>query len=126
MQMVKDPRQFDVIVTNNMFGDIATDLGAALQGGLGMAASGNIHPGRISMFEPVHGSAPKYAGTGKANPFGAILTAGAAARPPRGRRPRPPAVEEAVAACVREGAATADVGGSLTTSAAGDAVCRRG
>src|SRR5712691_10569198 len=75
MQMVKDPRQFDVIVTNNMFGDIATDLGAALQGGLGMAASGNIHPGRVSMFEPVHGSAPKYAGTGKANPFGAILTA---------------------------------------------------
>ena len=62
MQMVKDPRQFEVIVTNNMFGDIVTDLGAALQGGLGMAASGNIHPGRISMFEPVHGSAPKYAG----------------------------------------------------------------
>ena len=59
MQMVKDPRQFDVIVTNNMFGDIVTDLGAALQGGLGMAASGNIHPGRVSMFEPVHGSAPQ-------------------------------------------------------------------
>src|SRR5215831_3208018 len=74
MQMVKDPRQFEVIVTNNMFGDIATDLGASLQGGLGMAASGNIHPGRVSMFEPVHGSAPKYAGTGRANPFGAILT----------------------------------------------------
>src|SRR5262249_3858898 len=75
MQLVRDPRQFDVVVTNNMFGDIVTDLGAALQGGLGMAASGNIHPGRVSMFEPVHGSAPKYAGTGKANPFGAILTA---------------------------------------------------
>jgi 3-isopropylmalate dehydrogenase len=75
MQMVKDPRQFEVVVTNNMFGDITTDLGASLQGGLGMAASGNLHPGRISMFEPVHGSAPKYAGTGKANPFGAILTA---------------------------------------------------
>ena len=74
LQLVRDPRPFDVIVTNNMFGDIVTDLGAALQGGLGMAGSGNIHPGRISMFEPVHGSAPKYAGTGKANPFGAILT----------------------------------------------------
>src|SRR5688572_8213087 len=60
MYMVLDPGQFEVIVTNNLFGDIITDLGAALQGGLGMAASGNIHPGRTSMFEPVHGSAPKF------------------------------------------------------------------
>src|ERR1700733_13458294 len=75
MQMVRDPRQFDVIVTNNMFGDILTDLAAALQGGLGMAASGNIHPGKTSMFEPVHGSAPPIAGKNLANPFGAILTA---------------------------------------------------
>jgi 3-isopropylmalate dehydrogenase len=124
MQMVKDPRQFDVIVTNNMFGDIATDLGAALQGGLGMAASGNIHPGRVSMFEPVHGSAPKYAGTGRANPFGAILTA-ALLLDHLGHRAEAVAVEAAVAACVREGAATADVGGSLSTSQAGDAVCQR-
>ncbi len=124
MQMVKDPRQFDVIVTNNMFGDIATDLGAALQGGLGMAASGNLHPGRVSMFEPVHGSAPKYAGTGKANPFGAILTA-ALLLDHLGHSAEAAAVEDAVQACVREGAATADVGGSLTTSAAGDAVCQR-
>jgi 3-isopropylmalate dehydrogenase len=124
MQMVKDPRQFEVIVTNNMFGDIATDLGAALQGGLGMAASGNIHPGRVSMFEPVHGSAPKYAGTGKANPFGAILTA-ALLLDHLGARAEASAVEAAVAACVREGAATADVGGSLSTSQAGDAVCQR-
>ena len=75
LQMVRDPRQFDVIVTNNMFGDIITDLAAALQGGLGMAASGNIHPGKTSMFEPVHGSAPPLAGKDVANPFGAILTA---------------------------------------------------
>ena len=75
MQMVRDPRQFDVIVTNNMFGDIITDLAAGLQGGLGMAASGNIHPGRTSMFEPVHGSAPPLAGKNVANPIGAILTA---------------------------------------------------
>ena len=72
MQMVKDPRQFEVVVTNNMFGDIATDLGAALQGGLGMAASGNIHPGKVSMFEPIHGSAPKYRGQNSANPIAAI------------------------------------------------------
>jgi 3-isopropylmalate dehydrogenase len=122
MQMIKDPRQFEVIVTNNMFGDIATDLGAALQGGLGMAASGNLHPGRVSMFEPVHGSAPKYAGTGKANPFGAILTA-ALLLDHLGHPAEAAAVEAAVAACVREKAATTDVGGSLTTSAAGDAVC---
>ena len=124
MQMVKDPRQFEVIVTNNMFGDIATDLGAALQGGLGMAASGNIHPGRISMFEPVHGSAPKYAGTGKANPFGAILTAGLLLEH-LGHAVEAAAIERAVGHCVREGRATADVGGSLSTSAAGDAVCER-
>ena len=124
MQMVKDPRQFDVIVTNNMFGDIATDLGAALQGGLGMAASGNIHPGRVSMFEPVHGSAPKYAGTGKANPFGAILT-GALLLEHLDHAREAAAIETAVAECVREGAATADVGGSLSTSEAGDAVCER-
>src|SRR5438045_8638112 len=74
-QMVCDLRQFDGIVTNNRFGDIITDLAAALQGGLGMAASGNIHPGRTSMFEPVHGSAPPLAGKNVANPLGAILTA---------------------------------------------------
>jgi len=124
MQMVKDPRQFEVVVTNNMFGDIATDLGASLQGGLGMAASGNLHPGRVSMFEPVHGSAPKYAGTGKANPFGAILTA-ALLLDHLGHGAEASAVESAVAACVHDGAATADVGGSLTTASAGDAVCDR-
>src|SRR5258708_8649385 len=75
MQMVRAPEMFGVIVTNNMFGDIVTDLGAALQGGLGVAASGNINPGKVSLFEPIHGSAPKYAGKDVANPFGAILTA---------------------------------------------------
>ncbi len=123
MQMIRDPRQFEVIVTNNMFGDIATDLGAALQGGLGMAASGNIHPGRISMFEPVHGSAPKHAGTGRANPFGAILTA-ALMLDHLGRPEEAAAIERAVAACVRQKRCTGDVGGSLTTSQAGEAVCR--
>ena len=72
MWMIQKPEQFDTIVTTNLFGDIITDLGAALCGGLGIAASGNIHPGKTSMFEPIHGSAPKYAGQGVASPLGAI------------------------------------------------------
>src|ERR1700686_5385700 len=73
MEIVRDPRQFDVIVTCNLFGDIISDLGAQLAGGLGLAPSGNIHPGRTSLFEPVHGSAPNIAGKGIANPLGSVL-----------------------------------------------------
>jgi isocitrate/isopropylmalate dehydrogenase len=73
MELVRDPGQFDVIVTNNLFGDIISDLAAQLAGGLGLAPSGNIHPGRTSLFEPVHGSAPNIAGKRIANPFGAVL-----------------------------------------------------
>jgi 3-isopropylmalate dehydrogenase len=124
MQMIKDPSRFEVVVTNNMFGDITTDLGAQLQGGLGMAASGNLHPGRVSMFEPVHGSAPKYAGTGKANPFGAILTAGLMLEF-LGRESEARAVEAAVVDCLKARECTADVGGSRTTGQAGDAVAAR-
>jgi 3-isopropylmalate dehydrogenase len=124
MQLIKDPRQFEVIVTCNMFGDIVTDLGAALQGGLGMAASGNIHPGRTSMFEPVHGSAPKYAGTDTANPFGAILTAGMMLEH-TGLPEAAAGIEAAVVACLEARECTADVGGSLGASAAADAVVRR-
>ena len=76
MELVRDPRQFDVIVTNNLFGDIISDLAAELAGGLGLAPSGNIHPGQTSLFEPVHGSAPNIAGKGIANPFGSVLAAG--------------------------------------------------
>ncbi|MBI1801886.1 MAG: 3-isopropylmalate dehydrogenase [Chloroflexi bacterium] len=76
MWMVKNPEWFDVVVTSNLFGDIITDLGAMIQGGLGIAASGNIHPGRSSMFEPIHGSAPKYANLNVASPLGAIAAAG--------------------------------------------------
>jgi 3-isopropylmalate dehydrogenase len=75
MWMVKSPEWFDVIVTPNLFGDILTDIGAMIQGGLGIAASGNIHPGRVSMFEPIHGSAPKYRGQNSANPIAAIEAA---------------------------------------------------
>jgi 3-isopropylmalate dehydrogenase len=76
MEVVRDPRQFDVIVTNNLFGDIISDLTSQLAGGLGLAPSGNIHPGQTSLFEPVHGSAPNIAGKGIANPFGSVLASG--------------------------------------------------
>jgi 3-isopropylmalate dehydrogenase len=124
MQLIKDPSRFEVVVTCNMFGDIVTDLGAQLQGGLGMAASGNIHPGRTSMFEPVHGSAPKYAGSDRANPLAAILTA-AMMLEHTGLAEAAGRVERAVEACLEAGECTADVGGRLGTSATGDAVARR-
>jgi 3-isopropylmalate dehydrogenase len=121
MQMVRGPEMFDVIVTNNMFGDIITDLGAALQGGLGMAASGNIHPGRVSLFEPIHGSAPKHAGKDIANPIGAILTA-AMMLDYLGLPEPANAIEEAVRNAISAGATTQDIGGKLGTRAAGDAI----
>ena len=123
-QMVRDPRQFDVIVTNNMFGDILTDLAAALQGGLGMAASGNIHPGKTSMFEPVHGSAPPLAGKNVANPFGAILTA-AMMLAHLGLAHEAARIEAAVLDAVREKKSTQDIGGSLGTREAGEWVAAR-
>ncbi len=119
MQMVRDPRQFDVIVTNNMFGDIITDLAAGLQGGLGMAASGNIHPGRTSMFEPVHGSAPPIAGKNMANPFGAILTA-AMMLVHLGLTKEAEKIEAAVLEAVRQKKTTQDIGGPLGTREAGE------
>jgi 3-isopropylmalate dehydrogenase len=76
MWMIRNPEGFDTIVTTNMFGDIITDLGAVLQGGLGIAAGGNIHPGKVSVFEPIHGSAPKYKGQKKANPLATVLAVG--------------------------------------------------
>ena len=124
MQLVRKPETFDVIVTNNMFGDIVTDLGAALQGGLGMAASGNLHPGRTSMFEPVHRSAPKYASTGRANPFGAVLSA-ALMLETLSHDEAAAAIEAAVRKLLRKGRTTVDVGGALTTSEVGDELARR-
>ena len=124
MQMVRDPRQFDVIVTNNMFGDIITDLAAGLQGGLGMAASGNIHPGKTSMFEPVHGSAPPVAGKNVANPFGAILTA-AMMLAHLGMTVEAAKIEAAVLDAVRQKKTTQDIGGSLGTKEAGEWVAKR-
>ncbi len=114
LQMLREPRSLEVIVTNNMFGDIITDLAAALQGGLGMAASGNIHPGRTSMFEPVHGSAPPIAGKNIANPMGAIL-AGGMMLAHVGLNVEAGKIENAVLEAVRAGKTTVDVGGTLGT-----------
>ncbi|MEM7350007.1 MAG: 3-isopropylmalate dehydrogenase [Acidobacteriota bacterium] len=119
MQMIRKPEMFDVMVTNNMFGDILTDLGAALQGGLGLAASANLHPGHISMFEPVHGSAPKYAGLGSANPVGAVLSA-ALMLEDLGHSAAAATVEAAVADSIDKGATTRDLGGNLGTTEVGD------
>jgi 3-isopropylmalate dehydrogenase len=124
MALIRDPSAFDVIVTCNLFGDIITDLGAQLQGGMGMAGSGNINPDGTSMFEPVHGSAPDIVGKDVANPFAAILTVammlehcGEAAASNR--------VEQAVRDCLAAKESTVEVGGSLGTKATGDAVARR-
>ena len=124
MFMVQDPGRFEVIVTNNLFGDIITDIGAALQGGLGMAASGNLHPGRTSMFEPVHGSAPPLAGRNVANPIGAILSA-ALMLETLGRKDDAARIERAVEGAVRAGEVTKDAGGSLGTNQAGEAIIQR-
>ncbi len=120
MQMVRDPSQFQVIVTSNLFGDIASDLGAQLAGGLGLAPSGNIHPGQVSLFEPVHGSAARTSLVKNiANPIGAILTVGMMLDylgwADEGR-----AVEGAVRAALREGKIPAELGGSLGTREVGD------
>jgi 3-isopropylmalate dehydrogenase len=124
MQMVKHPAQFEVIVTSNMFGDIVTDIGAALQGGLGMAASGNIHPGRVSLFEPVHGSAPKFAGQNVANPMGAILTTGLMLEH-LGWAEEARRIEDAVRWAVATDATTGDIGGKLGTREVGTAIVDR-
>jgi 3-isopropylmalate dehydrogenase len=124
MQLVRDPRSFDVIVTNNMFGDIITDVAAALQGGLGMAASGNIHPGKTSMFEPVHGSAPPLAGKNVANPMGAILTS-AMMLAYLGFSDAARKIEQAVLDAVRQKKTTQDVGGSLATTEVGEWISKR-
>jgi len=124
MFMVLNPAQYEVIVSNNLFGDILTDLGAAIQGGLGLAASGNIHPGRVSLFEPVHGSAPPLAGKGIANPIGAILTS-AMMLEYLGFHTLSDEIEEAVRSAVSANETTKDLGGELSTEQAGSAIIAR-
>ena len=124
MYMVLDPGQFQVVVTNNLFGDIVTDLGATFQGGLGMAASGNIPPGRTSMFEPVHGSAPRFAGRNVANPIGAISSASLMLET-LGLKKEAAAIDAAVLEAVRKHQVTADIGGKLGTREAGDFIANQ-
>ena len=124
MYMVLDPSQYDVIVSNNLFGDILTDLGAAIQGGLGLAASGNIHPGRVSLFEPVHGSAPPLAGKGIANPIGAILTS-AMMLEYLGFQTLSKEIEDAVRGAISANETTRDLGGQLSTEQAASAIKAR-
>jgi 3-isopropylmalate dehydrogenase len=124
LQLVQDPAQFEVIVTNNLFGDIVTDLGAALQGGLGMAASANLHaavPNRVALFEPVHGSAPEIAGKNLANPFAAFLSVGLLLDH-LGWPEEASQIERAVTRAIEAGRCTRDVGGTLGTDEAGAAV----
>jgi 3-isopropylmalate dehydrogenase len=123
MDLVRRPDRYRVIVTGNLFGDILSDLGAQLVGGLGLSASANIHPGRTSLFEPVHGSAPDLAGQDLANPFAAFLTT-ALLLDHLGHAGQAEEVELSVAHAIRTGATTPDLGGSLGTRAAGEAFRR--
>jgi 3-isopropylmalate dehydrogenase len=122
MWMVKNPEWFDVIVTDNMFGDIITDLGAMIQGGLGIAAGANLNPEGVSMFEPIHGSAPKYKGQNKINPLAAIASAGLMMdnlKCPKGAK----AIDEAIAKAFREGhVKTLQAGADKSTTEIGDLI----
>jgi len=109
MELVRAPERFDVIVTSNMFGDILTDLGAAIVGGLGLAPSGNIHPGRCSLFEPVHGSAPDIAGKGQANPIAMFASFGMALRYSFATLKEADLLDAAIAGVLASGLRTADI-----------------
>lgn len=121
MEMIRAPARWQVIVAPNLFGDLLSDLAAGLVGGLGLAPSASLHPGRIGLFEPVHGSAPDLVGTGRANPLAAILTAGMLLEH-LGRAADAARVEAAVRAAVRNGDTTPDLGGTLDTAAVGDRI----
>ncbi|MEY2885080.1 MAG: 3-isopropylmalate dehydrogenase [Pseudomonadota bacterium] len=123
MQLVKNPKQFDVILTDNLFGDMLSDEAGMLTGSLGMLPSAAIgDAGMPGLYEPIHGSAPDIAGRGVANPCASILSLAMALRHSLGRPDLAAAVEAAVEAALNAGARTADLGGSMTTAAMGDAV----
>jgi 3-isopropylmalate dehydrogenase len=119
MELVRDPKQFTVIVTNNLFGDIISDLAAQLAGGLGLAPSANIHPHKTSLFEPVHGSAPQIAGKGVANPFGSVLASGMMLEF-LGWHEEGKLLKESVKSALWDGISTIDLGGKKMTAEVGD------
>ena len=122
MQLVRAPKQFDVVVTTNLFGDILSDEAAMLTGSIGMLPSASLGDGRRGLYEPVHGSAPDIAGQGKANPLAAILSAAMLARHSLDRADAASAIEGAVKRVLDAGARTADLGGKVTTREMGDQV----
>ncbi|QDU66556.1 3-isopropylmalate dehydrogenase [Engelhardtia mirabilis] len=124
MWMIKNPEWFDVIVTPNLFGDIITDLGASLQGGMGIAASGNIHPGQVSLFEPIHGSAPKHAGKNVASPVAAIMAA-SMLLDYVGEKEAGAAIETAIVDLVRDGSIRGVSTAMHRTDEVGDMVLER-
>ena len=125
MWFVKNPEWYQTIVTPNMFGDIITDLGAMIQGGLGLAPGGNINPDGVSMFEPIHGSAPKYAGKNVANPI-ATIWAGAMMLEEIGEEKAAKDIVKAIELVLKEGKVrTKDLGGKATTSEMGDAIAKK-
>jgi 3-isopropylmalate dehydrogenase len=122
MWMIKNPEWFDVIVTTNLFGDIITDIGAMLQGGMGIAASGNIHPGQTSMFEPIHGSAPKYTGKNMACPLGSVASV-AMMLDFLGQTTAATRIEDAIAGLLSSGKVpSADARSGISTTDMGDMV----
>jgi 3-isopropylmalate dehydrogenase len=123
LELVLHPARYDVIVAPNLFGDILSDLAAALVGGLGLAPSASLHPGRVGLFEPVHGSAPDLVGTNRANPLAAIMTAALMLRQ-LGHAGVADRIEESVRRAVLGKHTTPDLGGTLGTDATGDWVCR--
>ena len=122
MQLVRNPGQFDVIVTGNLFGDILSDQASMCAGSIGMLPSASLDDAGKGLYEPIHGSAPDIAGQGKANPCAAILSAAMMLRHSLGQPAVADRIEAAVARAIRDGARTADLGGSMTTSGMGDAV----
>jgi 3-isopropylmalate dehydrogenase len=124
MELVREPGRFDVIVAPNLLGDILSDLAAEITGGPGLAPSANLHPGRIGLFEPVHGSAPALAGKDVANPLAAILSL-ALCCDALGWNEAAAAVRAAIADAIEHAQTTPDLGGSLGTEATGDAVAAR-
>ncbi len=121
MDLIRRPERYSVLVTSNLFGDIISDLAAEITGGLGLAPSGSIHPGRHALFEPVHGSAPDIAGTGRANPIGAIRSAALMSRH-LGEAAVADDIETAVRSAVAADETTRDLGGALSTTETGDAI----